>query len=251
MSFPSGSRYAGATTVKVDVTGTEDVTVWTGRTTPTAGAVPLIYCHGFLGTGTDSANLEEAKSADDFRPICAWGHPVIAGDVGGASTWGNTASITAIDALIAWAASNLGTSTTRVALGAESMGALTALGWAWRNPTKVAAIWLRVPCLGLQWTHDNTVFESAIDTAYSNHAGYLAALDDHDPQRNTTVLRTLRRRIRAWATAADELFPLAVQKQFAGAMGVTLDVIGGDHAAGYGTPPFVVADWLARTIRTL
>lgn len=247
---PSGSRLSAASAVRIDVTGTEDVTVWTGRTTPTAGAVPVIYCHGVLGSGTDDAWLDNDRAADDLRPIAAWGHPVFVPNAGGPSTWGNQTSVDAVTAVVTWAATAYGTRTDYVALAAESMGALTALNWAVQNPTKVAAVWLRVPCLGLQWTHDNVpTFSGLIDSAYGGTVSE-AEYDTYDPMRNTDTIRRFRNRARIWATASDEFFPLAKTAEFAGQLGIDLDVIGGTHADGYDTPPYVVAGWLDHTIRS-
>lgn len=250
VSYPSGSQLSGASSVRVDVTGTEDVTVWTGRTTPTEGAVPVIYCHGFLSDGISDAWLDEARAADDFRAIAAWGHPVFAANLAGTNTWGNTAARNAAEAVITWAHTAYGTRTDRIAFAGESMGALTALGLGWTNPDRVAAMWLRVPCIGLEWTHDNVAtFTPFIDAAYTNHAGYLAALDTHDPMRNVNDIRRFRRRMRVWATAQDEFFPLSVTAGFVSQLGCELDVIGGVHANGYDTPKYVVAEWLDHTIR--
>ncbi len=248
--YPSGSRLSGGSATFTDVTGTEDVTVWTGRTTPTAGAVPVIYCHGVLGTGVDAAWRDETKAADDFRPICAWGHPVFVPNVGGASTWGNQTAVDAITSIVSWAASAYGTRTDKVAVAAESMGALAALNWAVQNPAKVAAVWLRVPCLGLQWTHDNVpTFSGLIDAAYGGSVSE-GEYDTYDPIRNTETVRRFRHRARIWATADDEFFPLAVTAGFASQLGIDLEVIGGTHADGYDTPPFLVAQWLDHTIRS-
>lgn len=248
--YPSGSRLSAASATRTDVTGTEDVTMWTGRTTPTEGAVPVVYCHGLLGTGVDPTWRDQTKAADDFRPIAAWGHPVIVANLAGAATWGNQASVDAIGHILAWAAQAHGTRTDKVVLAAESMGALTALNWAARYPDRVAALWLRVPCLGLEWTRNNVAaFTASIDAAYGGSVSQ-SEYDTYDPMRNTTVLRTLRDRARVWATAADEFFPLATTTAFAGQLGFPIDVIGGAHAAGYDTPPYTVAEWLDRTIRT-
>lgn len=250
VSYPSGSRLSGASSVLIDVTGTEDVTVWTGRTTPTEGAVPVIYCHGFGVDGDGDVWLDETRAADDLRPIAAWGHPVFVPDLAGINTWGNTAAQNAAEAIITWAHTTYGTRTDRVAFAGESMGALTALNLGCANPDRVAAMWLRVPCLGLEWTHDNVdTFRPFIEAAYGSAQAYRDALDDHDPMRNVSTIHRFRSRTRMWATAEDEFFPLDVTAAFAAQMRCRLDVIGGTHAAGYDTPEFVVAQWLDYVIR--
>lgn len=248
--FPSGSRLSGSSATFTDVTGTEDVTVWTGRTTPTQGAVPVIYCHGVLGTGLDSAWRDETRAADDLRPIAAWGHPVFVPNIGGPLPFGNPASLAAVEAIITWAHTAYGTRTDKVAFAAESAGAPTALMAGVANPDRVAAMWLRVPCLGVEWTRNNVAaLTAAIDGAFGgsvSDAEYNAA----DPMRNVAAIRRFRHRARIWATASDEFFPLTITAGFAGQLGIQLDVIGGTHANGYDTPPYVVAEWLDHTIRS-
>lgn len=247
--YPSGSRLSGGSTIRVDVTGTEDVTVWVGRTTPTAGATPVIYCHGFAGTGESAAWRTESQAADDFRPISAWGHPVFAANLGGVSTWGNQTSLDAVESIITWAHTAYGTRTDKVAFAGESMGALTALNAAILNTNRVAAVWLRVPCMGLEWTHDNVAtFTGAINAAYGGSVSQ-SEYDTYDPMRHVETLRRIRHRIRIWATSADEFFPRAITAGFAGQIGCQLDIIGGDHAAGFNTPKYIVAEWLDHTIR--
>lgn len=248
--FPSGSRLSAASSVLVDVTGTEDVTVWSGRTTPTEDAVPVIYCHGVLGTGTDAAWLDETKAADDFRPIAAWGHPVFVPNIGGPLPFGNPTSLAAVESIITWAHTAYGTRTDRVAFAAESAGAPTALMAGAANPNRVAAMWLRVPCLGLEWTHGNVpALSGAIDGAFGGSVSE-AEYDAADPMRNVATIRRFRNRARIWATANDEFFPLAKTAEFASQLGIDLEVIGGTHANGYDTPPFLVAQWLDQTIRS-
>jgi acetyl esterase/lipase len=248
--FPSGSRLSAATATRYDVTGTEDVTVFTGRTTPTEGAVPVIYCHGLLGTGTDEAWLDTTRAGDDFAPIAAWGHPVFVPNIGGTLPFGNPASLAAVEAIITWAHNDYGTRTDWVAFAGESAGAPTALMAGAANPGRVAAMWLRVPCLGVEWTRNNVAaLTASVDGAFGGSVSE-AEYDAADPMRNITTIRRFRHRARIWATASDELFPLAVTAGFAGQLGIDLDVIGGTHADGYDTPPFLVAQWLDQTIRS-
>lgn len=248
--YPSGSRLSAASAVQIDVTGTEDVTVWTGRTTPTQGAVPVIYCHGVLGSGTDAAWLDNTVAADDFRPIAAWGHPVFVPNIGGPVPFGNPASLDAVEAIITWAHTAYGTRDDYVCFAGESAGAPTALMAGAANPNRVAAMWLRVPCLGLEWTRNNVAaLTGAIDGAFGGSVSE-AEYDAADPMRNVETIRRFRNRARIWATASDEFFPLNITAGFAGQLGIDLEVIGGVHADGYDTPPFLVAEWIDQTIRS-
>jgi len=247
-AYPRGTRLCGASSLTS--TGAEGVLVWTGRTVPTGQAVPVIYAHGLLGFASTPAYRSSEAAGDDFAPIGGWGHPVLVPDLGGPATWGNDTALAAFDAAVTWAGTALGCRTDKVVVAGESMGGLLGLNWAWRNPDKVAALWLRVPCVALEVTHDTDGgFTGTIDAAYGGHAGYLAALDGHDPMRNTGLLRRFADRARIWHATDDEFFPPAEIRAFARATGIPATEIPGTHAAGYDTPPLEVAGWLARTIR--
>lgn len=246
-TYPQGVRLSGAS--RLTHTGTEPVFVWTGRTTRTADRVPVIFAHGLLGSAASPTWRSSAEAADDLAPIAAWGHPVIIPNLAGPATWGNPASIAAVDAAIDWAAATYGTRTDRVVIAGESMGAMLAFNWAWRNTARVAALWARVPCVSAARARETEPFRTTMDTAYGGEAGWLAAQAEHDPWLNTGRLRPLRDRMSIWATTDDEYFPLEDAQAFARRAGTFARVIPGDHQAGHHTPSLDVARWIAATVR--
>lgn len=236
-----------------DVAGTDDALAYFPRTSNGSGRVPVIYCHGFSGSATAAPYSDSTEAADDLRSIAAMGYPVFVPDLAGASTWGNDASIAAFGTTVTNLGTALGTRTDKVALAAESMGALVALNWAWRNPAKVAAIMLRVPVVNLEGFRARNVgvFGGAIHAAYGGSGPYATALPDHDPSHanQLATLRTLARRTRVWHTASDEYVTPTEVATWCSAVGCERTMYAGDHAAGFDTPTTDVTPWLADTIR--
>lgn len=228
-----------------------------------AGQVPIIYCHGLLST---AAMLRHAVYTERFKAIAeVTGCPLIVADLGGVITWANDTIVAPttgrIDVLIAWAGTNLGTRTDKVVIAGESMGSLSALNWAWRNVTKVAAVWVRAPITRMQETHNRLLghptlagIPASMEAAYTNIAGLTAAYPTRDPAdpANTTGhagLRSLARRTRLDATSEDEVVASTEPVLFRNTYpGVELHMRPGDHAANLHTPTIEVADWMRSMI---
>lgn len=245
--------------------------VFTGRLQNTPGNIPVIFCHGFaLSIPLLYDDLRDAKYVDDFQSVAGGARiPVIASDMGGASTWGIDAVVTsggAVDDLIAWAnnpatapdaivtgAPVFGTRTDKVALFGESMGCLNALGWAWRNPSKVAAIVLRAPVVALDAFHDRNsgTFGAIIESAYGGLSAYNAALPTHDPMQNLDLIRPFGHRIQLWAGTDDEFIPPAEVQAFAELVGAEYNQVPGMHADLVNTtPPDQIGFFFFETIRS-
>lgn len=226
-----------------------------------AGLVPIIYCHGLLASAVD---LRKTSYVPRFKAIAELAGPVLVADLGGLATWANDlvvlASTGRIDTLITWAGTNLGTRTDKVFLAGESMGSLAALNFAWRQPTRIAGLWLRAPITRMQELHNRLLghptlsgIPASMETAYTNIAGLSAAYPTHDPAdpANTTaqgVLASWGSRIRLDATADDEVVPSTEPVLFANTYGTELHMRPGDHAANLDTPIVEVAEWIAATI---
>lgn len=224
-------------------TGTEASVVMHGRQSP--GGTPVIFCHGLLVGAVQSFAAEgqvQRELADRYE-VTSGG-----ADLGGLSTWGNDASVAAVDSLITYMGSNYGTKTTRVVIYGTSMGGATALNWAMRNPTKVAALGLTAPVVSLQGIHDRDPIGIAalVDTAYTNHAGYLAALATHDPSHanNRDVIRTLGPRTRLWYSTTDNVIDPAEVLAYAGWSGCTLDSMGAIGHSATTAALSATAQWL-------
>jgi pimeloyl-ACP methyl ester carboxylesterase len=224
-------------------TGSEASVVMHGRQLP--GGTPVIFCHGVLVGAQQTFNAEGQVQRElaDLYEVTSGG-----ADLGGLSTWGNDASIAAVSALITYMGSTYGTKTARVVLYGTSMGALTALNWAMANPTKVAAVGLTAPAVSLQGIHDRDPIGLAalIDTAYTNHAGYVAALPVHDPSHanNRDVIRSLGNRMRVWYSTDDNVIAASEVLAFAGYSGCVLDSMGAIGHAASASALSAVAQWL-------
>lgn len=218
-------------------TGSEASVTFCGRLLP--GGVPIILCHGVLAGATQFQNNAEgliARYASDNHEVTLG-----SGDLGGLSTWGNDTSITAVTSLVTYLGSQYGCSTSRVAIYGTSMGALTALNWAIRNTSKVVAIGLTAPAVSLQGIHDRDPIglASLIDTAYTNNAGYLAALatdPSHDPSSTNETTRRAARllgsRTRIWYSTDDNVIAASEPLAYAGFTGCQIDSMGAiGHAA--------------------
>lgn len=180
-------------------TATESIAMYHGRNGP--GGVPVIVCHGALALAD---TWYGAASAIVPRELAYRGVTCGAPDLAGISTWGNDAFKSAIDAAISYLASNHGTRTDKVAFYGVSMGGL-CLNWMLDNLSKVVAAALVVPVMALEAMHDRdpTGWGVLIDGAYTDHAGFVAALPTHDPMRNTAAFRTIKDRIRVFYSSND------------------------------------------------
>lgn len=220
------------------------------------GMVPIIYAHGLLGTAND---MRKAPTSQRLLAIAERAGPVFAADLGGGVTWANDTVVASggrIDQLITYAGT-LGCRTDKVIIGGESMGSLAALNWAWRNVTKVAAVWVRAPITRMQETHNRLLghptlsgIPATMEAAYTNIAGLTAAYPTHDPAdpANSTGragLTSLARRTRMDATANDEIVPATEPILYRNSYpGVDLHMRPGDHASNLYTPIAEVAEWM-------
>lgn len=145
---------------------------------------PIIWFHQHTGNATST--LQPGTAAYGLDVLAETGHPIIAADLGGPSTWGSDASLARTTDAFNYIIARMGAKSDKALLWGGSMGTLTALLWAKANPTKVAALAVSLPVLNLQDVHDNrtfgaTVYGPIIETAYGGAAGYAAALATKNP----------------------------------------------------------------------
>lgn len=229
-------------------TGTEPAVVMHGRLRP--GGVPVIFCHGLLVGATQSLAATEGYAqrllADAYETTSA------GADLGGLSTWGNDDSIDAVDDLITWLGANYGTDTARVALYGTSMGGATALNWAMRNEAKVVALALSNPVVSLEGIHDRDPIGIAalIETAYTDEAGYLAALPTHDPSHidNRVTVKALGARTRIWYAVGDNVIDEDEVTTYGGFTGCELTETGAGGHSLTDAGQRGIALWLAERV---
>jgi pimeloyl-ACP methyl ester carboxylesterase len=221
--------------------------VATSRSKPISGSIPCVFGHGFYLTW-DPSLLRNTPYYDDFDGVTIIGSPVFMGELGGGSTWGNDNAWDAVDDVVVWAGSTYGTRTDKVRLIGESMGTLTVLNWAWRNPSKVAGIALRSPVVNLELLRDQNPLGlgAAAEAAYGGTAGFNAALPTHDPSKNTGLIAQFGRRVKLWYALSDDIVPPSSVTSFAAAIGAEAVPVAGEHEATITIDRGEIGSWLAR-----
>ena len=226
------------------------------------GQVPVIWVRGFFGNGwTLQRGAGAVRGSDYGRPFHTiadeLGLVVASADFGGgalATTWATDLVVGAggrIDLLLTWLGANLGCRTDRVIIVGDSMGSLEALNWAWRNHTKIVAIYLRAPIVRFQGFYDaNPTFQGIIDTAWTTHGAWLAGLPTHDPAQNMAALGHLGPKTLLQYTGQDELIPPTWIVDYAAATGAALNYGHGNHEANVFAPGEPVAAWLADRLKS-
>lgn len=150
-----------------------------------SGGMPVIWMHGAGGTMTQAS--EQPLVRRDLNQLARRGYVAACSDLGGPATWGNDTGLASVTAQLTWLGTAYAADTARAILIGDSHGAAVALNWAVRNPTKVAAMVLRVPVVALQAFHDRNPLGLAagMETAYTNLAGLIAAYPTRDPSHPT------------------------------------------------------------------
>jgi hypothetical protein len=182
---------------------------------------------------------------DEPRAFAAEGFPTIVGELAGAQTFGNPASVSAVDDARAYLVSRFGCDPTRFLLAGASAGTLTALSWLLANPSGgCLAVAVTVPALDLQDLHDNRGYGAQIETAYGGLAAYQAALPTHSPVVFASSLPA-GIPIRLWTSSNDPVvIPASADSFVANAPNVSrvdLGPVGHDVAAVSGAD---MAAWL-------
>lgn len=192
---------------------------------------PAIYFTG--GPGDDRDFLTAAGSGSQIAPrLAEKGIPVISAAFGGANQWGNDTAQTRIGQAWAQIKSQLNPRQDKFIAIGVSKGALAMLNYARNNPANVAAIVGIVPVVNLaNFYSDNATAQASIDAAYTDHAGYLAALAAHDPAQNTAAHQSQAIPTKLIYGSADPSVRPADVAAFSAAVGAQAkSVTGTDHA---------------------
>jgi pimeloyl-ACP methyl ester carboxylesterase len=192
----------------------------------------VILGPGHGGTAIDAVtptytNLQLEALADA-------GIPTLVVDAGGATAWGNDTAIARMGDAKTYLQGTLGAKTGKIFLWGFSMGALSALNWARTNLSSVAAIALVCPATDLADLHDNRGFGTEINTAYTNLAGYTAALPTHSPVQFASTLTVP---CKVWYGDADTTIPPSTVTAFNAAYGGSISTVA---MAGIGHNPVPV-----------
>lgn len=170
---------------------------------------------------------------DDTSAWAESGMVVLAPDAAGSTSWGNNASLSALDNLYTWATGTLGLAST-CAVHGVSMGGIVGLNWIRRNTSKVRAAAFRAPVTDLDFFHDNATYTAEIDAAYGGN--YAANSPGHNPIDDFALYQGLGIPIKIFQGDSDPTVPLSQSQNFVAAVNdpnITLTVIvGGVHNLG-------------------
>ena len=224
---------------------------------------PVIYCHGWPQSSTPSQYLADQLTAN-IDALLSGGRTVYIPFTG--ANWGSNSTYpsvggTGLQAItdVVTAAAADGFDTTTVHLMGASMGACNVMGWGWRNPTKVAGVYLLLPCLDLLASYDALAAsanpaiialnaDEAMLSCYSaaDRAALVTASASFDPARNTGSVN-FGARVAGHAHSTDEVVPIAAVQAVFAAIGATqLDVeAGGSHFFESDFDSADVAAWFA------
>jgi pimeloyl-ACP methyl ester carboxylesterase len=186
-----------------------------------SGGPLVVVCHGFSAT---PSNYSPPANRRDLDLLAETGCVVAIGALGGGSTWGNDTFLARLADIRTWAASAWGADLTRMALIGDSMGGMGALNYAWRNPTLVKAVALRVPVVAADALHDRdpSGLGAGIDAAYGGTAAWENTHKaQRDPSLNTASITAFGvDKVRIWYSTNDPTVLPADITSFTAATGV-------------------------------
>ena len=230
-----------------------------GRTVDTS-LRPVVALHGWPGNDTAATHLS-GLLATGFPPgtraldaIVATGRTVYLAFAG--TNWGTESTIyptgtggtgtTCIDDAITQATDD-GLDASAIDLLGVSMGALNALNWAWRNPTKVHRLWGAIPAFNLSAMYDGDAFLAASMRQVhggANKTAWLPLSLAYDPYRQTSSVATIASKVALYADRDDTIVPFTTLTTWCSTLGIPLTastapgVTGGGHAGA-----FTQANW--------
>jgi predicted alpha/beta hydrolase family esterase len=154
--------------------------------------------------------------------------PLVAGDLGGASLFGNPTAVSAVDDLRTFAqkqtAPNIGGKSGDVLLFGGSMGAQTLLNWTRQHLTDVAAILavIGVPDVEAARANNRNGIAAAIEAAYTDNAGWQAARPTSNPIEYAADLAAIP--CMWWYSTNDPYYTVAEVNALAAAWGANLEL---------------------------
>jgi hypothetical protein len=209
----------------------------------TPGKRLVVWCHEH---GASGLTWNAVRDAQGQSAIADAGLPAASADLAGPTSWGNDASVAAIDQLWTLMQTRWGVPADKLLLFAGSMGNLTAFNYLRANPTKVAAIASILPAVDLGFIHDSNPEANAdpaeIEAAYGGLAAYTAALPTHSPKLHKAGGVP----IRIWYSTDDPIALPATALQFASDVGASTVSLGavGHTFGGAGFDRSTIANWL-------
>lgn len=184
----------------------------------------VVFCHFSGGDALShwSSDAESPSYMPLLRALCdmSVGHglPLVGFNGSGIRHWGNDAFQTKMTAAVAYLRGTVKASAAPVHVVAVSMGGM-ALNWVRSHLSDVASFTGLYPATNLDQIHDlGGLGQTHIETAYTDAAGYEAALPTHDPFANAAAYRDAVW-MRLWYSSADTTVPPDQTEAFAAAVG--------------------------------
>lgn len=180
---------------------------WGRLTKPSAGKGILLLPSS---AARAPAMFNSGANLNVVNALADAGFVLLAGDIGqpaGETTVGNSTSVTRTGQLKTYIQGSFAmpAASGKVGIFATSGGGLAALNYARANPTLVSCIGLGSVPTNVEQAHDedNAGFAALIDGAYTNHAGYVAAMPAGNPHGtgNQTALAGIP--IKMWNSSND------------------------------------------------
>jgi poly(3-hydroxybutyrate) depolymerase len=211
----------------------------------------VILCHGSDQRGA-GFYAEVPATQRDLSVLANAGCVVIAIDHGDPfipDNWGSDTAIARVDEAITWAATKFGCDTTRVGIQADSAGGPTALGWAWRNPSRLAGCIVKAGVVAIQLTYDrNVLLKALIEGAYGGAAAWTAAAPTHDPSHANQVasIQAINDRVLHMYSTGDGLILPSDVTALAASTGIQTMVFGNMAHDQTLMPPALPAEYMAK-----
>lgn len=235
----------------------EYISVWSDG--DPAGKLPVVACHGFLGTALQWYDDQIPLIA---RGLAAAGFVVLCPDLGlnvdprydGQNNWGHDDCVDpggSIDDSLDFAVDEYGCRDDKAGITGTSMGG-TAAAWIWRNVERFAAAAFTIPCLATAALRAQNPLGigTYMDLAFSLEGGFTASVPTHDPSHpdNVAQLIPVADRIRAWYSSNDNIINPADVVAFGEATGVEVTNVGAvGHSLNWDQQQ--VLDWFVPRLR--
>jgi len=184
---------------------TETMMLIREKLSPTDGTYHGILCfHGHAG---DSSQFEPFGQSTITAPgyhtwqLAEAGYLMGSIDAGGGTAWSNSAAMDRATDGYNWLTGTAGAKTGKIGLMGWSMGGMTALNWAKRNPTLVAGVLLWAPATDLDYFHSTSGYTPAYGSALPNNAGWTSEIDASygSPYATTSTGYRIRDEYSSWA----------------------------------------------------